>query len=228
MLKAIGRSPVIPATLGFLLAAYLKFVWRTSRFTFEPDDSYARIDPHLPVIVAAWHGQNFMLPFFRRPHDDVRLLISRHGDGEFIARATQRLGFGMIRGSGDSKGRHLKKGGVHALRAMLRVLKEGASVSLTADVPKGPARRCGLGIITLARLSGRPIFPVAVTTSRRIRLNSWDKATLNLPFSRGVFVTGEPISVAADADAAALEEARAKLDAALDTLCERAQTLVGR
>ena len=67
---------------------------------------------------------------------------------------------------------------------------------MTADVPK-IARVCGEGIVTLARLSGRPIVPVAVVTSRRIDFESWDRASLGLPFGRGAMVLGEPIRVAA-------------------------------
>ena len=72
------------------------------------------------------------------------------------------------------------------------------------------SRVAGLGIIKLARESGRPIYPVAVATSRRLEFDSWDQAAINLPFSRGAIVVGEPICVAADANPDALEAARSR------------------
>jgi lysophospholipid acyltransferase (LPLAT)-like uncharacterized protein len=97
---------------------------------------------------------------------------------------------------------------------------------MTADVPK-IARICGSGIVTLARLSGRPIVPVAVVTSRRIAFNSWDRASLGLPFGRGMMVLGEPIFVAREADEAALAEARRAVEDGLDRAHERAYAVLG-
>ena len=65
---------------------------------------------------------------------------------------------------------------------------------MTADVPK-VSRVAGLGIVKLAQMSGRPIYPVAVATRRRIVLDNWDRTTINLPFSRGAGVAGAPIHV---------------------------------
>jgi lysophospholipid acyltransferase (LPLAT)-like uncharacterized protein len=109
---------------------------------------------------------------------------------------------------------------------MLRALADGEMVVMTADIPK-VSRVCGPGIVTLAQLSGRPIVPVAVVTSRRIDFASWDRASLGLPFGRGAMVLGEPVCVARDADAAALEAARLAVERGLDAVHARAYALVG-
>jgi lysophospholipid acyltransferase (LPLAT)-like uncharacterized protein len=119
-----------------------------------------------------------------------------------------------------------EKGGAGALRAMVKALADGEMVVLTADVPK-VARRAGEGIVTLARLSGRPIVPVAVVTSRRIDFKSWDRASLGLPFGRGALVIGDPVTVSRDADEAALEAARAEVERRLDEVHARAYAMVG-
>ena len=67
---------------------------------------------------------------------------------------------------------------------MVRALEENYNMALTADVPKR-SRVAGLGIIMLARESGRAIMPFAMATSRFIRLKNWDRTTINLPFGRG-------------------------------------------
>jgi lysophospholipid acyltransferase (LPLAT)-like uncharacterized protein len=224
--KFFGQ-PWVQKTIGVLGAEYLRLVWRTSRFTIEPDGVYERLEGELPVILAMWHGQHFMAPFVRRPHHRAKVLISKHRDGEVNALAAQQLGIGTVRGSGNHDRRFDEKGGVGAFWAMLASLDEGWSMALTADVPK-VSRVAGLGIIKLARESGRPIIPVAVATSRRVDFDSWDRASLNLPFSRGAMVAGEPIRVIKDADAAALEAARQALEQSLNAATERAYAIVDR
>ena len=212
--------------MGFLVAGYLKLVQRTNRFVMEPADAYDVIGPQMPVIAAMWHGQHFMIHFAKRPQDRAASLVSRSGDGEFNAIALRHLGIRAIGGSG-ARGRDIrKKGGAQALRAMLRALGDGEMVVLTADIPK-ISRVCGSGIVTLAQLSGRPIIPVAVVTSRRIDFNSWDRASIGLPFGRGAIVLGTPIHVPREADEAALETLRASVERALDAVHERAYALVG-
>ncbi|NBJ11211.1 lysophospholipid acyltransferase family protein [Microvirga arsenatis] len=224
LVKRISRSRAVQEALGFLVAGYLKFVQRTNRFVMEPADAYDRID--MPVIAAMWHGQHFMIHFAKRPQDRAASLVSRSGDGEFNAIALRHLGVRAIRGSG-ARGRDIrKKGGVQAMRAMLRALSEGEMVVMTADIPK-ISRVCGQGIVTLAQLSGRPIVPVAVVTSRRIDFNSWDRASIGLPFGRGAMVLGEPIHVPRDADEQRLEELRRTVEQELDWVHERAYGLVG-
>jgi len=226
LIKRISRSRPVQEALGFLVAAYLKLVQRTNRFVMEPADAYDRIGPKMPVIAAMWHGQHFMIHFAKRPTDRAASLVSRSGDGEFNAIALRHLGVRAIRGSG-ARGRDIrKKGGVQAMRGMLRALGDGEMVVMTADIPK-ISRICGEGIVTLAQISGRPIVPVAVVTSRRIDFDSWDKASIGLPFGRGAMVLGDMIFVPRDADAAQLEALRQKVERELDAVHERAYALVG-
>jgi lysophospholipid acyltransferase (LPLAT)-like uncharacterized protein len=226
LVKRVTRSRPVQEALGGVVAGYLKLVRRTNRFVMEPADAYDRIGPMMPVIAAMWHGQHFMIHFAKRPEDRAASLVSRSGDGEFNAIALRHLGVRAIRGSG-ARGRDIrKKGGVAAMRAMLRALNDGEMVVMTADIPK-IARVCGEGIVTLAQLSGRPIVPVAVVTSRRIDFDSWDKASIGLPFGRGAMVLGEPVHVPRDADSQTLEALRQSVERELDAVHERAYALIG-
>jgi lysophospholipid acyltransferase (LPLAT)-like uncharacterized protein len=226
LVKRITRSRAVQEALGYLVARYLELVRRTNRFVLEPADAYDRVGPQMPVIAAMWHGQHFMIHFAKRPQDKAASLVSRSGDGEFNAIALRHLGIRAIRGSG-ARGRDIrKKGGVSAMRGMLRALSDGEMVVMTADIPK-IARVCGQGIVTLAQMSGRPVVPVAVVTSRRIDFKSWDRASLGLPFGRGAMVLGEPVHVARDADPEALEAARLQVERGLDEVHARAYELIG-
>ncbi|TVR06715.1 MAG: DUF374 domain-containing protein [Salinarimonadaceae bacterium] len=227
LLKRIGRSPPVREAIGFLFARYLGLVRRTNRFVTEPADAYERVGPMMPVIAAMWHGQHFMIHFAKRPKDRAVSLVSRSGDGEINAIALRHLGVRAIRGSGDrGRGRVQEKGGAQALRAMVKALEGGEMVVMTADVPK-VSRRAGEGIVTLARLSGRPIVPVAVVTSRRLDFKSWDRASIGLPFGRGAIVLGDPVTVPRGAEPQALEECRLAVERELDRVHARAYALVG-
>jgi hypothetical protein len=209
------------------MAGYLKLVRGTGRFVFEPADWRERMPPHFPAIIAMWHGQHFMIPFFRRPEDPMAVMISRHGDGEINAAAVERFGLIPVRGSGAHRPDQVRKrGGAEALRGLLSLLREGTSVGMTADVPK-VSRVAGRGIVTLAQLSGRPIIPVAVVTRPALHLASWDRTSVGLPFARGAMVIGDPVYVPRDTDAVGVEAARLRVQEGLDAVHARAYALVG-
>jgi lysophospholipid acyltransferase (LPLAT)-like uncharacterized protein len=222
------RSSWLQRAVGFLAAEYLRLVWRTNKFSLEPLDIYEQVEPQMPAIFVFWHGQHFLTPFIKNKESyRAKVLISRHRDGEFNAIAAERLGIGTIRGSGDHGSAFHRKGGLGAFKEMVRALEEGYNVALTADVPKR-SRVAGLGIIMLARESGRPIMPFAMATSRFIRLKNWDRTTINLPFGRGSVVGIEAIWVPPDADADAMEKIRAHVEAILNETTRQAYARIGR
>ena len=213
--------------VGVTAAELLRFVWLTNRFSFDPPNVYRHVEPDIPVIIAFWHGQHLMMPFLKLKRYSARVLISRHRDGEINAIAAERLNVGTVRGSGDHGTAFHRKGGVGAFKMMLRTLEENINMALTADVPK-VARKAGLGIIMLARESGRPILPVAIATSRFKRLNNWDRTVIHLPFGRGVIAAGEIVWVPPDADSETMQTLRAQLEERLNEVTSRAYRLVGR
>ena len=225
--RHIGRQQWAKAAIGIGAAEYLRLVGGTTRFVLEPADIYERGEADMPIILAFWHGQHLLAPVARKTRHRVYMLVSRHRDGEINAIAASRLGVGTIRGSGNHGGGFVHKAGVAAFQAMLDSLADGHSIALSADVPK-VARVAGVGIIKLAQASGRPIYPSAIATSRRIVLNNWDRTTINLPLGRGAGVAAEPLIVPSDADDAALETARRLLEERLNAATRRAYEIVDR
>ncbi|MGA2124644.1 MAG: lysophospholipid acyltransferase family protein [Xanthobacteraceae bacterium] len=225
--RRLAHARWVQVTIGVLGAHYLRLVWSTTRFVIEPRDIYERVDRDYPVILAMWHGQHFLGPFVKRPQDRAKVLISRHRDGEVNAVAAERLGIGTVRGSGNHGGEFSRKGGVAAFVAMVAALKEGYNMALTADVPK-VGRVAGLGIVMLARRSGRPIYPIAIATQHRFEVDNWDRSAINLPFGRGAVVVAEPVRVPADADDATLEGLRSQVESALNKATARAYAIVDR
>ena len=226
LLRNFLRSAWLQRVAGVLAAEYLRLVWLTNRFTFDPVNVYEVVEPEMPFILAFWHGQHFMTPFLRkdRPKHKVKVLISRHHDGDINALAAERLNVGTIRGSGDHGGRFDRKGGVGAFKSMLDALDHGYNVAVTADIPK-VSRVCGNGVIKLAAFSGRPMYLVAMATSRRIELDNWDRSAINLPFGRIVIAWDGPMMVPKNADNATVEYYRSAVQERLNSLTTRAYAL---
>jgi len=228
-MRGITRGPLAMAALSRLAIGYLRLVFSTNKFVVEPEDAVDRVIPDQPVIVAVWHGQHILLPVLPIGLNGSAM-ISRNFDGEVTARIVEHFGNKTIRASGGRDQKDiLKKGGMVGFLDMLHTLEKGQNVIQTADVPKGVSRRTGLGIITLAQRSGRPIVPLAIASSRRkVFKKSWDKTTLNLPFGTTAICMGELLNVPADADADAMERFRDSLDARMNATTKRAYELCGR
>ena len=209
-----------------LLAQYIRLVFRTS----SRDDDYPQLnekfEENAPLIIGGWHGTFLLAPILLPDPAKFSAIVARHGDAELMGMMLQRFGVNLIRGAGAG-GKSKDKGGMFAIRAALRELKAGRSIALTADVPPGPARRAGMGIITIARLSGRPILPVAAVTSRFKVLNTWSRFVVNLPFSKLVLLAGDPVIVPHDADKALMETKRVELETRINELVEQGHHMVG-
>jgi 3-deoxy-D-manno-octulosonic-acid transferase len=227
MLKRLLASKPAVAVIGTLAAAYIRLVYATSRIKREPADTDAKLFSQHPQILAMWHGQFVLLPKLKpkRPAD-VRAMVSRHGDAAAVGTVLERFGMSLIRGAGAGK-RKRNRGGATALRESLRALAAGATVAMTADVPPGPARRAGEGIATLASLSGRPVVPFAIATSRFISTPSWSRFTFNLPFSTLAIVIGDPVFVPQTNDAEVMEQGRVAIESALAATTARPNAKAG-
>ncbi|MEM0899802.1 MAG: lysophospholipid acyltransferase family protein [Pseudomonadota bacterium] len=222
-------SPTITGVLASVIAAYLRLVRDTNKLV---RDDGPRVDDLLsdgaPLIFTCWHGQHLVIPFLTRDGEPSAMMVSRSADAELNARVVEKAGVEAVRGSGGRDGdKKQRRGGARALVALQKRLKEGRSVAFIGDVPKGTPREAGMGIITLARVSGRPIVPIAYATSRRhVVEGSWDKTTVNLPFGKSALCAGEPVHVSHNADDTALEAARLTLQLRLNNLTKEAYAAV--
>ena len=228
-LRRFGRSERVTRILGGLATAYLRFVRLTSTMTYETGSPFVIHGDRLPVIGTMWHGHHLILPFIRPADQPVRVLISNHRDGGLMAAVAKSFGVGVIRGSGGrDRRRWVEKGGVSGFLGLRASLDKGYTICMTADISNGTPRRAGLGIITLARASGRPIIGIGLASSRRTVINSWDRAVLNLPFSRMACVATPVIEVPREASDSVLEEKRRELEDALNAATDRAYEIVDR
>ena len=226
--KRLMRSRAAVVAIGTAIYGLLRFVHSTQRKAAGSSDFDAILHETHPAIVGLWHGQHLLAPFFRPRDLPYAALLSRNADAELNAHVVEAFGISTVRGSGGRGIDHRtkNKGGARALVTMRRLLLEGSGICMIADIPKGAARQAGLGIVTLAKISGRPIIPAAAVTSRhRVIAGAWDKARVPLPFGRIAVVMGSAITVPSDADAALLEDKRREVTVAIEAANRAAERL---
>ncbi len=212
----------VQALLAWAAALYIRLVHRTTRWTVERSaETEAILNAERPFICCFWHGRLAMMLAAKPPQRAVHILISGHRDGLLIARGIARFGVASVEGSS-------RRGGAGALRRIAKLVRSGAAVAITPDGPRGPNMRAKAGAIKAAQLSGAPILAVTGAVSRSRLLASWDRFCLALPFSEGVILWSEPITVPREADDAELERLRLLLEERLNTLTAEADRRCGQ
>ena len=220
------RNPAVQSVLAWALAAWMRFCFATIRWTREneavAEEVWAKGGG---VLCLFWHSRIGLSPscWPLGRAQPAKALISLSADGEFIAKAVARQGFPAVRGSSANKDKADRaKGGTQALRDGLKQLKLGA-LAVTPDGPRGPARVMAEGAPLMGRLSGAPTLFIGLSCHPAIRLNSWDRAVLPLPFGRGAIVWDR----ADYPEGAPIEAVTADWTARLNAVEARADALTG-
>jgi lysophospholipid acyltransferase (LPLAT)-like uncharacterized protein len=198
---------------ALLTATLLRLCIKTWHVRWQDTGAYPETKG--PVIFCVWHNR---LPVALASHNDfarlrwpgpgLAAMISASRDGGVLARVVERFGVKPIRGSTSRRG-------PQALLEATTWLERDYSIVITPDGPRGPVYQIQEGIIHLAQLTGRPIIPTSNFTRWKIRLRSWDRFQIPLPFARCQSYQGEPIWVPRDATEAQREQLRAQLEAAM-------------
>jgi lysophospholipid acyltransferase (LPLAT)-like uncharacterized protein len=224
----LANSPLVRSMIVFLITQFFRLVNATNPRLPGSSDLEDMKRGGEPFITVAWHGQHLMAPFLMPRGVRFVAMFSKSKDAELNARVAERFGVEIVRGSGGrERARGTEKGGARALLALKNALKEGKTAAMIADIPHGTPRESGIGVVLLAKLSGRPIVPICYLTSRRKVLEkSWDKTTIPLPFGKSGLIIGDPIFVPEDADDAMLEAKRVELTDSLNANTVRVHELV--
>jgi len=175
---------------------------------------FSRADPQR-YLYTFWHARLLMMPRISIGVWHGYMLISSHRDGGFIADTLHLMGLETVRGS-------TTRGGARAMLKMLRAVRdENRHLAITPDGPKGPREVVQKGTIQLAMKAGLPVVPVCYATKRHWRINSWDRFYIPQPFSKGVFVMGDPVVLADDEDP---DQALARVQQAMDAAQQTADS----
>ena len=166
------------------------------------------------AIFAFWHGRQFLL-FHNHRNEGVIIPASESRDGDIQAGILRRFGFQVVRGSSKRKGDR-------ALLGMVQGLRNGKTVAIAVDGPRGPLHEVKPGILYLAGKLKKPIIPAATSAKRYWTFKkTWDKYLLPVPFTRAVIVYGEPVIVDGTSEAE-LESKRQALEKALHRITNEA------
>lgn len=197
--------------LGYLFIRALHATLRVRHVRAENIETTPR------YIVAFWH-ENVLLSLHSRWRKPTTAMISRSKDGEIVAGVLEHYGADTARGSST-------RGGDIALREVLRDIRDGRNIAFTPDGPKGPPRIVKEGMVYVAKMTGLPIVPFHYAAKSKKRLRSWDRMIVPMPFTKVVFVYGQPMVVPRDGD---VEEWRLIIEKEMNDLADEAEAEVNR
>lgn len=194
--------------LSRVAIGYLKLLAGTMRFkkvNYQPIKDLTG-----PKIVAGWHGRSLAYAVhFRNKGEWV--IISHSRDGEIQNRVFKKMGFQVIRGSTG-------RGGIRAAIEGIKALRDGGTMAITPDGPRGPSGVLQGGVMLMAQKSGAALVPIGISSKPCIYAKSWDRYQLPLPFAKCIMIFGEPIYVPAEATEPEVEAIRLKMEAEMHRL----------
>ena len=159
-------------------------------------------------VLAFWHG-TMLLPWFLHRNDGFAALTSKSKDGDLLAKQLKHWKYKVVRGSSS-------KGGDVALGIMVDHAKNGYSIAITPDGPRGPEQKFKAGAVITAKKSGVPLVLMGIGIKSKKKLKSWDKFQVPNPFTNVKVIYSDPINVDAklsyDETSKVIEECERKLN----------------
>lgn len=150
-----------------------------------------------------------LLPWFLHRNDGFAALTSKSKDGDLLAKQLKHWKYKVVRGSSS-------KGGDVALGIMVDHAKNGYSIAITPDGPRGPEQKFKAGAVITAKKSGVPLVLMGIGIKSKKKLKSWDKFQVPNPFTNVKVIYSDPIYVDAklsyDETSKAIEECERKLN----------------
>ena len=178
--RRLEQSERLAGALGRSVALWIRACHRTTRWRVDGLDRLSQDLARGPVVVILWHESLLMGPALwtraQGPLTGIR-------DSSPIARVagSVQAAFGL---HAAAMSRHAPNRA--GIRQVLRATAGGTSIAVTGDGPAGPRRELKTAPIDWARAAGIPVYTFGWATARHLRLRSWDRMILPLPFTRGV------------------------------------------
>jgi len=173
---------------GFLLKHSLDPLCKTLRVNYKNkkviDDLRKKKQNY---VLAFWHG-TMLLSWFLHRNDGFAALTSKSKDGDLLAKQLKHWKYKVVRGSSS-------KGGDVALGIMVDLAKNGYSIAITPDGPRGPEHKFKAGAIITAKKSGTPVVLMGIGIKSKKKLKSWDKFQIPNPFSNVTVIYSDPVYV---------------------------------
>ncbi len=183
----VRYNKIMTAALGWIIWLLTYLISLTVRCTFIGKDTLDTVMSKTAVVAVFWHGEFFILPYLHS-RKRVALIVSQSKDGDISEATVKHYGFAIIRGSST-------RGAETAALGVVDYIKNGYTVAITGDGPRGPYHELKPGPVWFAQKMGVPLVPVTIRFRHCIQLSSWDRFSVPVPFTRAVVIYGEPISM---------------------------------
>jgi len=200
---------------AWLVWAVARIITATLRFRYHDHSGYFDGPSTGPAIYCVWHNRlalclqiYFGYAHKRKPSAGMAAMVSASKDGAFLTGVLERFRVQPVRGSSSRRG-------PQALLELTTWAERGYDLAITPDGPRGPAYVVQEGIMSLAQITGLPILPASYYLNWKIRVKSWDRFQIPLPFSRCEVNVGKPILVPHKATDAEREALRQQLERTL-------------
>lgn len=213
--KKFSLKHTVGSTLAYWYTLFLG--WTTRIYWFKTEEAKQLEESGQGIIYAAWHNQQLFL-LYPYKQQKVVALISQSSDGEYIARVLPHFGMIAVRGS-------TTRGGSRALIKLLQAARKGYRPMLTPDGPRGPIYTVQPGILFLAKKLGWPILPVGTALSHKIKVGSWDRMRVPLPFGKTALTYGKAVWVKTEAD---FERAAKEIQAELNRCSDASEMFINK
>lgn len=179
---------------------YVEIVLRTCDITIEFDkDAEEIVKAQRLCLMSYWHGRIVFFPSFFTKYGKFAAIVSAHGDGQIVADVIESYGHQTARGSS-------RKNNISAMRETIRLLRNGVSIHLTPDGPRGPRFKIKGGVMELAKKFNIPVIPNCFSITKGKVLNTWDRFLLPLPFAKVLINIGKPVYATGEKDNERLEK----------------------
>ena len=208
----ILKSCVVQNILCYIISFYIKIVFYTSKIEIKgyTDEYLNLLINNKATFVITWHGRIFIAPMIVKTllkkinyKKQACVLSSKHRDGKIASKTMNIFGFKEIFGSTINKNKlhqAQESGAVRSIMIIMKEIKNGSSIHLAPDGPRGPMRKINSEIVNIAKKTSTPIFPVSINYSLKKQLKSWDKFQIPLPFGKITVEYLEPLYINKDSD----------------------------
>ena len=115
---------------------------------------------------------------------------------------------------------HQHRRGPQALLELTTWAERGYDLTITPDGPRGPCYQVQEGVMSLAQVTGFPVVPVAFNLNWKLRVKSWDRFQIPLPFARCEVTVGRVMRVPGEATDAERESLRQQLESELRAISQ--------
>nr|WP_321249050.1 DUF374 domain-containing protein [uncultured Ruegeria sp.] len=223
--KKIADSEAVLNWAARRIASYIRMVHRNTswqRLGFEEMDKL--VEQGEPVIVVMWHQRLTLSPYlFPLDKGRVCTITSAARAGSMVGRVQKLFGLDSI--AMTSRKRH-----VALSREVLGMIKQGISIGIAADGPRGPERVLSTVPLVWARTSGKRVFGITFSTRHGREAGTWDRMLLPRPWrNQGVFLCREwTEAVPRKASEEQVETLRQSLEHHMNDITAEADRMVGR